>query len=417
MKKKIKILVVPSDRTGVGYFRSTKPHLALEKMYPEEFHIDIDFTPNLDNDDFIKQYDIIHYHRNIGDYDKMDELVERFKSLGVISIMDIDDYWAPGSHHPAYHLFKHHGLDKKILKNICNAENVLTTTPIFAKEISKFNKNVAVIPNAIDRSEKQFAINQEKSDKIRIGWLGGSSHEKDIDLLEGLVNKLGSAKLLDKVQFVLCGFDLKGYATNIDKKTNQTTQREISPLESVWYKYEKIFTNNYSSVSEEYHKYLMKFTQEEFPNVENEPYRRVWTKPINNYASNYNLFDISLAPLEDNTFNKMKSQLKVIESGMFRKPIIAQDFGPYQLDIVNAFEKGGIINENGNGFLVKHTSNHKDWFRYVKLLIENPELIEKMGNNLYDTVSDKFSLDSVTTERRNYYSALVGKNEKKLVTL
>ena len=35
----------------------------------------------------------------------------------------------------------------------------------------------------------------------------------------------------------------------------------------------------------------MKFIpNSEFENVANEPYRRVWTKPISTYASNYNLF-------------------------------------------------------------------------------------------------------------------------------
>jgi len=60
--KKIKVLVVPSDRTGVGYFRSTKPHISLEENYPNEFHVDIDYQPNLMDENFLKQYDIIHYH-------------------------------------------------------------------------------------------------------------------------------------------------------------------------------------------------------------------------------------------------------------------------------------------------------------------------------------------------------------------
>ena len=66
--KKIKILVVPSDRTGVSYFRSTKPHLYLQKMYPDKFHVDIDYEPQLNNDAWLKQYDIIHYHRALGPY-------------------------------------------------------------------------------------------------------------------------------------------------------------------------------------------------------------------------------------------------------------------------------------------------------------------------------------------------------------
>ena len=99
--KKLKVLVVPSDRTGVSYFRSTNPHIALENKYPNEFHIDVDYEPQLNNDAWLKQYDIIHYHRNIGAYEQMEALVKKFNDLGIVSIMDLDDHWAPGPHHPA----------------------------------------------------------------------------------------------------------------------------------------------------------------------------------------------------------------------------------------------------------------------------------------------------------------------------
>jgi hypothetical protein len=81
-KTKKKILVVPSDRTGVSYFRSTKPH-TLENNYPDEFHVDVDYEPQIDNDEWLKQYDIIHYHRTLGDYDNMEKLTERLKNLGL----------------------------------------------------------------------------------------------------------------------------------------------------------------------------------------------------------------------------------------------------------------------------------------------------------------------------------------------
>ena len=72
---KIKVLVVPSDRTGVSYYRSTKPHISLEEMYPDEFHIDIEYDLKLDDDEWLKQYDIIHYHRTLGDYKQLPELL------------------------------------------------------------------------------------------------------------------------------------------------------------------------------------------------------------------------------------------------------------------------------------------------------------------------------------------------------
>lgn len=414
--EKIRVLVVPSDKTGVGYYRSTKPHISLELNYPEEFYVDIDYEPQLNNDEWVKQYDIIHYHRTLGPYDKMEETINRIKSFGIVTVMDLDDHWSPGKHHPAYLMIKNSGMDKMILNNIKISENVITTTPIFAKEISRYNKNVHVLPNAIDPSEKQFIPNPEESDRIRIGWLGGSSHLKDLEILNGVVGKIKSDGLLDKVQFVLCGFDLRGTMTILNEKTGERTQRPIKPTESVWYNYEKIFTDNYKIVSPEYKSHLLSFTDKEFSGVNNEPYRRVWTKPIGTYASNYNLFDISIAPLEENDFNKVKSQLKVIEAGFHKKALIAQNFGPYQIDLNNYYDKptksGELnINDTGNALLVDSGKNHKDWYRNIKRLVTNPELITDLSERLHNTVVDTYSIDAVTSKRRDLYLKLV-ENEK-----
>lgn len=336
----------------------------------------------------------------------MPALLDKLDNLGIISIMDLDDYWSPGTHHPAYHIIKSSGLDKKILDNIKIARNVTTTTPLFAEEIRKYNKNVFVLANAVDPKEKQFTPNPEKSDRIRIGWLGGSSHLKDLEILTGVVSKLKGDGLIDKVQFVLCGFDIRGTHTDIDSSTGEQRVRNITPMESVWYRYEKIFTDNYSIISPEYKNFLMRFTTDEYPNVANESYRRVWTKPISTYASNYNLFDISLAPIEENIFNKVKSQLKVIEAGFHHKAIIAQDFGPYKLDLKNAIKFGGGFDETANGILIESRKNHKDWYASLKKLIQNPEMITTLQENLHNTVKNTYSMESVTEQRKDLYLQL-----------
>ena len=420
MSKKIKVLVVPSDRTGVGYFRSTKPHITLENNYPDEFHVDIDYEPRIDDDNFLKKYDIIHYHRTFGQYEKCAELVNRCNDLGIVTIMDIDDHWAPGKHHPAYLMIKQAEMDKKILENIKSAKNITTTTTLFADEIAKYNKtnNIYILPNAIDPKEKQYTPKPTKSDRLRIGWLGGSSHLKDLEILEGVVSKLKSDGLMDKVQFVVCGFDLRGSVTMIDEKTGQQKQRPIQPMESVWYLYEKIFTNNYQSVSEDYKNFLHKFKKGEYEGIENEPYRRVWTKPISTYATNYNLFDVSLAPIVEHNFNRVKSQLKVIEAGFHKKAIIAQDYGPYQIDLENYYEKPikgehlPVVNPNGNALLVKTNKNHKDWYRHIKRLILNPELVTELSDKLHETVKDTYSIDAVTKTRRELYVKLLKEVKK-----
>jgi len=412
---KIKILVVPSDRTGVSYYRSTIPHIKLEEYYPKEFYVDIDYEPQLDNDTYLKQYDIIHYHRTLGPYEKMGEVLQKCDDLGIITIMDIDDHWAPGPNHPAWEIIKQNKLDQQIAGNLKEARNIMTTTHIFGEEMKRFNNNILIAPNAINPEEKQFKNETKPSERIRIGWLGGSSHLKDLEILGGVMDNIKKAGLIDKVQFVLCGFDLRGTMTMIDRETGKQKQRQIKPKESVWYKYEQIFTNNYELVSEDYKKFLLKFEKGEYENIDNEPYRRVWTKPITSYASNYNLFDISVAPLKESTFNKVKSQLKVIEAGFHKKALVAQDFGPYTIDIKNAYQRGGVIDETGNGILIPTNKNHKFWFKHLKMLIENPKLIKTLGENLYKTVNGKYDMKAVCEKRREMYLSLIKEKNNRVV--
>ena len=405
---KIKVLVLPSDRTGVSKFRSVDPHLCLQRMYPDEFWVDIDYSPDLENDKFLQKYDIIHYHRSLcPDYQRSLKAIERIKKLGIPSIMDLDDYWLPNREHPAYMLVKQNKMNELIVQHLKSAANVTTTTPIFAKEIKPHCKNVFILPNAVDPSEKQFTPNPEPSDKVRVGWLGGSSHMADLEILSGFVSKLNPHQ--DKLQFVLCGFDTRGSVTMIDQETGQQKNRAITPKESVWYKYEQLFTNNYDIVDGTHKQFLMDFKDEEYTKDFNGlNYRRVWTKPITTYAENYNKFDISLAPLKHHTFNRVKSQLKVIEAGFHKKALIAQDFGPYQIDCITAKERGGKFNPKGNSLLVDKTRNHKLWDRYIKLLVQTPSLREDLGEKLYEDVQ-KYHINRVTETRAEIYRELTKK--------
>lgn len=427
---KIKVLVLPSDRTGVSKFRSVEPHMKLQELYNEEFHVDIvtagtmDF--NWDDSSYLKKYDIIHFHRTLPKIingqlthvylDEMNSVLNKIHALGIITIMDLDDYWEPSKEHPAYQMIINDRLPQKIKENIKKVNYVTTTTPIFAKEISKLNENVIVLPNSIDPNEKQFTPKPEKTNKkTRIGWLGGSSHYHDLILIGSSVSRfLGETK--EDSQMVLCGFDTRGNITEIDKNTKQQKTRKIKPKESVWARYEEMFTKNYGIINEGYLKQLEKFDQpsdKQFNDLD-EVYRRVWTKPITSYASNYNLFDISMSPLKEHSFNKNKSQLKVIEAGFHKKALIAQDYGPYQIDCVPLIEYGGKINEKGNAILVETRKNHKDWYKALKKLNDNPGLVELLSNNLYETVKDKYHINTVTNTRATWYKQIVSDNKNQI---
>jgi glycosyltransferase involved in cell wall biosynthesis len=401
---KIKVLVVPSDRTGVGKFRSVDPHIFLQNLYPDDFHVDIVYEPPYDDVNYWTQYQIVSFHRSIGpDFEKAHRLIQMLNSLGVATVCDIDDYWMPGKEHPIHDIIKVHKINEKITANLKVAKYVTTTTSIFADEIRKFNKNVVVFPNAINPNESQFKEPTLESDRLRIGWLGGSSHLHDIQLLDQSLSKVTSLK--DKVQYVLCGFDTRGTVTEINSQTGEHTKRNILPAETVWASYEKIFTQNYSIVSDDYKKNLLNYSQEAYSNELNEAYVRVWTKPVTSYAKNYSKFDVSLSPIKNHMFNRMKSQLKVIEAGFYKKALIASNLGPYTIDLKHCLSHGEFV--DGNAMLVEENRNHSDWAKFIEKLVKNPNLAKDMGERLYETVKDKYDLNIVTKARAEFYKSIL----------
>ena len=404
---KIKVLVVPSDRSGVGKFRSVDPHIFLQNQYADEFHVDIVYEPPYEDVNFWTQYQIVAYHRSIGpDFDKANRLIQMLNSLGVVTVCDIDDYWMPGKEHPIHDIIRVNKINEKIVANLKVSKFVTTTTEIFADEIRKYNKNVIVFPNAINPNEAQFKEKTEESDKVRIGWLGGSSHLHDIQLLDSGFSKI--LHLKDKVQYVLCGFDTRGTVTEINAQTGEQTKRNILPAETVWARYEEIFTQNYKIVSEGYKNHLLKYSQEEYVGDKNESYLRVWTKPVTGYAKNYSKFDVSLSPIKNTMFNRMKSQLKVIEAGFYKKAIIASNIGPYTIDLKHCLDNGNFV--DGNAILVNEARNHADWAKFIEKLVKNPNLIKDMGERLYETVKDKYDLNNVTNDRRQFYIDIANKS-------
>jgi glycosyltransferase involved in cell wall biosynthesis len=101
----------------------------------------------------------------------------------------------------------------------------------------------------------------------------------------------------------------------------------------------------------------------------------------------------------------MKSQLKVIEAGFYKKAIIASDLGPYTLDLKHCLNQGNFV--DGNAMLVDENRNHSDWAKYIKKLVDNPDMITELGLRLYDKVKDTYDLNKVSDKRADFYKFLI----------
>ena len=412
-KKKIRVLVCPSDSYGVGLYRSRRPHEKLQQLYGNEFEVEINMNPNWADFQSFGKYDIIHFHKGLFNDDGQrifHNALRYFKEHNITTVMDIDDNWDVGQYHPLYLSNKAIKAPEKITTNFTLVDYVTTTTSIFGNKIKKWNKNVKIFPNAIDPDEEQYQPIKYPSDRIRFGFVMGSSHEKDMEQIKGLAEKLVTAGLKDKIQLVLCGYDLRGTITMVDKDGNATGQRPIEPKESVWYRYEQNLTKDYSLVSPEYAEFLNQFIpNSQYPGVRDEFYRREWTKDVNSFATHYRNIDVLLAPLHVNPFNEVKSELKFAEAGFTKTAVICTNFGPYTIGSKNLFKKGGEIDPEGNCVLIDPSQAHKAWLKAIKRLANEPELVKLLQNNMYEHVKDAYNINNITAERAKWYKEIVKK--------
>jgi O-antigen biosynthesis protein len=89
--------------------------------------------------------------------------------------------------------------------------------------------------------------------------------------------------------------------------------------------------------------------------------------------------DIALAPLElDNIFCRAKSEIKFVEAGALRVPVVGSDVDPYR----------DSITQGEDGLLA---TSEKDWIDALSSLIESPERRREMGERARKTILQRYS--------------------------
>lgn len=342
------LFINPNKKNGCIYHRIEVPMYTINK---HAINFDISSADNLDNIDssFLQGIDLIIFNRFNGIGDDATQL-ERLKALKIPFIFDVDDYWELPDSHLMAKQYKEENAPARLKEYVKFASCVTTTHSYFAGIISKLNKNVEVLYNAVDPDQPQWNITDKPIDKdnIKFGWIGGVHHFEDIQLLRDGLKKLFSSDIIN-AELVMGGF----------------TKDSI-----IWETMLSMFSN------------YGKFKHSVLESLD-----------VYNYGYLYDHIDVALIPLVDNKFNNCKSQLKIIEAGFKKKPIICSKVMPYLYD----------VNTN-HGFYVEPKRNHSDWYDAIKKLSKQPELIKEMGENLYNLVSKKYDIHNVNEKRTQIYN-------------
>jgi glycosyltransferase involved in cell wall biosynthesis len=315
----MKIAYIQSTSKGVNYHRLTKP-LSLFEDVTAYNTIPLDKVDEVD-------CEVLIFNRCMIEPEQLD-IIQKFKSKGVKIIVDIDDYWILPDHHVSYKAHKEIGQAKRVIQALTFADEVWTTHTKLAEKITKYNKRLRIYPNAIDSSEAQWQPMKTESDKLRIGFVGSVTHERDLYLT---ADAFRVAHDTLNIEAVVCGY---------------------SEVTSVIY-------NRFA--------YIMSGRK-------NTNTRLIAELDEFSYGTFYDQFDIAIAPLEENTFNTLKSNLKIIEAGMKATPIIVSHTHPYVDDHPAIFK----------------TNNWRKSFKKVSRL--GKDRLKELGLSLREYVLEKYEL-------------------------
>jgi len=340
----LKIVLLTNGLNGVDFHRLYTPFARLQQTHG----VGIFLNDKQDTYGAIdwSDVDVCIFNRWMGD--KQYNLWEELKANNVKVILDLDDYWVLPKHNSVYKAYKWHVKDA-IKNNMLLADMVWTTTPILAEKISEFNKNVHIIPNALNLGQKQWTQKKPSNQPLTVGWVGGSSHLYDIKQLQEVMPKVHAK--------TGCRFIMGGHHEE----------------QSFWQYMEKVI---YGAVKRP--KWF-------------EP--RTGTTPVL-YGGYYSDIDVCIAPLSPfEHFNRYKSELKIVEAAAYSLPIIVSDTEPYTLHRDNE----GVIFVKDN-----------DWETAILSVLQmSKEQRQKLGQKNYDYCFRNHNLDLINEKRINLLQTLM----------
>lgn len=349
---------------AVPYYRMQKPHEVLNRLYPEYDYIT---SNSLSIDEgLLNQTDLILFTRSVTESD-----IETLNKLGKRWGIDIDDYW----HLPDDHLLAQFYIDNDTSKqtetSLSAAHFVICTTEILADKIRPFNKNVHIIENGIDTGDKIWQSNKIKSNRVRFGFTGGTTHIPDVMLIsKSVAESLHSPEFKKQGQIVLCGFNAQ------------------FNMPSIYVGYEKLLTDDLKAVSDcEYVRRLKKLGE---VNGKSYEYRRMPNSSVNEFGKVMNELDVVVAPLKESEFNSCKSNIKMLEAGFMDCAIMCHSVSPY---------KELMTKENSFDL------NDKTFFEWQRYILKNPDVLTDKKAALKQDVN-KYNLTEISEKRNNLYQSL-----------
>jgi len=245
-------------------------------------------------------------------------------------LLEIDDnFLSTPTYNPASASYDPDSIFRKLcITQMREADGVIVSTPYLKELYSEFNDNIYVVPNCIDFDVWGRTKRKASKGRVVIGWAGGASHNDDLAIVEPAVDYI--LKKYPKVEFKF----VHGISPALRKR--------------------KV-------------KHISKFARiDKYPQF---------------IASQG--FDIGIAPLVDNAFNRGKSNLRWLEYSALGVPTVASSVGHFEETIIDG--QDAMLCESPQGFI-----------QNLELLINNREVRRELGRQAYARVFKDFNVDEVS---------------------
>lgn len=348
------------------------------------------FTDNIEavSDKFIKDNNIgaVWFNRNIAPLTLNPDLVfRRFKKLGLKIVCDLDDNWNVGFGHVLYGAMIKHNLKNSNVSQIKASDYVCVTHEHLAnlvhKELKVSKHRIIIAPNGIDPNEPQYS--QEFLYKLdNIFWQGSVTHHHDLKQVSEAINGL------NKKIFIA------GYDPTSHKDLTDYSKIDLEPSghlfdDKPWLYFEPVY-KRYEFVPESLKTKV--FHWEETGKLFN---RKQWihSLPSTEYMNFYQGKGLCLIPLEKNKFTVCKSNLKLLEAGWAKKPVICSGIHPY-----NVLGKNGVNCE--------FAYSKEAWMDAIEYILDNPNYADNLRFRLHEDVKANYLIDKVNESRINLINKL-----------
>lgn len=331
---------------GCGFYRIVQPMSALREQ--NSFKVDVagqiakkkltlkGLAPESKEELWTRvfqEYDLLYCQHPDG-IDALSQMYgarDYFKKRVIIDLDDDIYHINPKS--PQYFSFhKNPNKLKFVEMGIRFADALIVSTPELKKLYSPLNKNIFVVENSFDPQYWYYDRSEKDDGYVRVGFAGSNSHVPDIEFMMQTIEQ--TLKNHVNVKFVILGF--------WHSMLNSIPKDQIE----------------YISGTKTYNFYD-------------------WPKLLAKSG-----IDIGICPLATNQFNRGKSPIKFFEYSAYKIPTVASG------DSSLPFSK--VIEHGKTGFLAQY---HKDWMKYLDLLITHPEKRAEIGQAAHDYVLENHHVE------------------------